>query len=44
MLFYDYHDAPNPRVVRMLAAEKGMDLPKRHVDVRDHYARFNCGG
>jgi glutathione S-transferase len=34
MLFYDYHDAPNPRVVRMFAAEKGMDLPKRHVDVR----------
>ena len=33
MLFYDYHDAPNPRVVRMFAAEKGIDLPKRHVDV-----------
>jgi glutathione S-transferase len=33
MLFYDYHDAPNPRVVRMFAAEKGIELPKRHVDV-----------
>jgi glutathione S-transferase len=34
MLFYDYHIAPNPRVVRMFAAEKGIDLPKRKVDVR----------
>lgn len=44
MLFYDYHDAPNPRVVRMFAAEKGMDLPKRHVDVRtgeNHRAPYN---
>lgn len=44
MLFYDYHEAPNPRVVRMFAAEKGMDLPKRHVDVRggeNHRAPYN---
>jgi glutathione S-transferase len=44
MLFYDYHDAPNPRVVRMFAAEKGMDLPKRAVDVRggeNHRAPYN---
>lgn len=34
MQFYDYHDAPNPRVVRMFAAEKGIELPKRPVDVR----------
>jgi glutathione S-transferase len=34
MIFYDYHNAPNPRVVRMFAAEKGIDLPKRKVDVR----------
>jgi glutathione S-transferase len=27
MLLYDYHDAPNPRVVRMFAAEKGIDVP-----------------
>lgn len=33
MLFYDYHTAPNPRVVRMFAAEKGLELNKRHVDV-----------
>ena len=44
MLFYDYHDAPNPRVVRMFAAEKGKDLPKRAVDVRggeNHRAPYN---
>lgn len=44
MLFYDYHDAPNPRVVRMFAAEKGIDLPKRHVDVacaENHRAPYN---
>jgi len=34
MLFFDYHDAPNPRVVRMFAAEKGIELPIRPVDVR----------
>lgn len=34
MLLYDYRDAPNPRVVRMFAAEKGIDLPKQAVDVR----------
>lgn len=34
MLLYDYHDAPNPRVVRMFAAEKGIELPKQAIDVR----------
>ncbi|WP_439816880.1 glutathione S-transferase family protein [Zavarzinia sp. CC-PAN008] len=33
MLFYDYHDAPNPRVVRMFAAEKGIALPLRPLDL-----------
>lgn len=34
MLFYDYQKAPNPRVVRMFAAEKGIDLPTYQVDLR----------
>ena len=34
MLFYDYHDAPNPRVVRMFAAEKGITLPIHALDLR----------
>lgn len=34
MLFYDYHDAPNPRVVRMFAAEKGLALPIHALDLR----------
>lgn len=33
MLFYDYHDAPNPRVVRMFAAEKGIALPIHALDL-----------
>ena len=33
MLFYDYTNAPNPRVVRMFAAEKSMPLPSVMVDV-----------
>ncbi len=33
MLFYDYHGAPNPRVVRMFAAEKGIDLPIHALDL-----------
>lgn len=44
MLFYDYHSAPNPRVVRMFAAEKGIELPKRNVDVaraENHRAPYN---
>jgi len=35
MLFYDYHNAPNPRVVRMFAAEKGIDLPLHKLNMRD---------
>lgn len=34
MLFYDYHDAPNHRVVRMFAAEKGVVLPIHALDLR----------
>lgn len=34
MLFYNYDKAPNPRVVRMFAAEKGIDLPTYQVDLR----------
>lgn len=44
MLFYDYRKAPNPRVVRMFAAEKGIDLPMRQVDVpggENHRAPYN---
>jgi glutathione S-transferase len=33
MLFYD-SVGPNPRVVRMFAAEKGIDLPKTTIDLR----------
>jgi glutathione S-transferase len=33
MLFYN-SIGPNPRVVRMFAAEKGIDLPKQEVDLR----------
>lgn len=33
MLYYDYRDAPNAQVPRMFAAEKRLDLPKRHLDV-----------
>ena len=33
MMFYD-SVGPNPRVVRMFAAEKGIELPKTKVDLR----------
>ncbi len=33
MLFYD-SVGPNPRVVRMFAAERGIELPKTNVDLR----------
>ena len=33
MLFYN-SIGPNPRVVRMFAAEKGIDLPRQEVDLR----------
>ena len=33
MMFYD-SVGPNPRVVRMFAAEKGVELPKTKVDLR----------
>ncbi|MBN8890211.1 MAG: glutathione S-transferase [Acetobacteraceae bacterium SCN 69-10] len=33
MLFYD-SIGPNPRVVRMFAAEKGIDLPRTTIDLR----------
>lgn len=35
MLLFDYKDAPNPKVVRMFALEKGIDLPRRPVDILD---------
>jgi glutathione S-transferase len=34
MLFYNYDKAPNPRVVRMFAAEKAIVLPTYQVDLR----------
>ena len=34
MLLYDYHKAPNPRVVRMFAAEKGIEIPTYQLDLR----------
>lgn len=34
MLFYDYQKAPNPRVVRMFAAEKQIELPTYQLDLR----------
>lgn len=46
MLLYDYHNAPNPRVVRMFAAEKGIALEKRRVDVvkcENHRPPYNTG-
>lgn len=33
MLLFDYVDAPNPRVVRMFLAEKGVAVPTRQVDL-----------
>lgn len=33
MLLYDYTAAPNPRVVRMFIAEKGITVPTRQLDV-----------
>ena len=33
MMLYD-SVGPNPRVVRMFAAERGVDLPKTRVDLR----------
>lgn len=44
MLYYDYHNAPNARVPRMFAAEKGIDLQKRHVDIpggENHRSPYN---
>jgi glutathione S-transferase len=44
MKLFDYHDAPNPRVVRMFAAEKGITLQCQHVDVargENHRAPYN---
>jgi glutathione S-transferase len=44
MLYWDYHSAPNARVPRMFAAEKGIELPLRAVDVRggeNHRAPYN---
>ena len=36
MLFYDTPDpAPNPRRVRLFAAEKGIDLPTETISIRD---------
>src|SRR3546814_14286144 len=41
---------PNPRVVRMFAAEKGIDLPKQDVDIRagdnrlEPYLKVNPAG
>lgn len=41
---------PNPRVVRMFAAEKGIDLPKQDVDIRggenrqEGYLKINPAG
>ena len=34
MIYFDYRDAPNARVPRMFAAEKGLHLQVRPVDVR----------
>ena len=44
MILYDYRNAPNPRVVRMFIAEKGIDVPRRNVDLEqaeNHRAPYN---
>lgn len=33
MKLYDYSHAPNPRLVRMFLAEKGIDMPLEQVDI-----------
>lgn len=35
MLFYDCDTAPSPRRVRIFAAEKGIRLPRRQIDLRN---------
>jgi len=44
VLYYDYKNAPNAQVPRMFAAEKGIALDKRRVDVpgnENHRAPYN---
>jgi glutathione S-transferase len=33
MKLYDTQTAPNPRIVRIFLAEKGIDIPQVHVDL-----------
>jgi len=33
MILYDYHQAPSPRRVRMLLAEKGIEVETRQIDL-----------
>jgi glutathione S-transferase len=35
MKLYDFHAAPNPRRVRIFAAEKGIEIPTVQIDLRD---------
>ncbi len=35
MKLYDFHAAPNPRRVRIFAAEKGLEIPTVQIDLRD---------
>ncbi len=35
MKLYDFHAAPNPRRVRIFAAEKGIALETVQIDLRD---------
>jgi len=34
MRYYDYRSAPSPRKVRLFIAEKGLEIPTVHVDLR----------
>lgn len=35
MKFYDCNTAPSPRLVRIFIAEKGIEIPTQHIDLRN---------
>lgn len=50
MKLYEYEPAPNPRLVRIFLAEKGIDVPREQVDIskgenrRDEFLALNPMG
>ncbi len=50
MKLYEYEPAPNPRLVRIFLAEKGIDVPREQVDIskgenrRDEFLTLNPMG